>query len=443
MAIGVHTIGHAMRPMSSWGLLSRDPHHVVELSDRSAVPMTLRDAGRGIAHGAGRSYGDVPLNSGGTLWDTTRLDRFVSFDELTGVLVCEAGLLLKEIQDVFVPRGWKLPVTPGTQLVTVGGAIANDVHGKNHHVDGTFGDHVLRLTLARTDGELIECGPDARAEWFEATVGGMGLTGVILTAALQLKRVAGPWIDSEDLVFESVEQFFELSRESDTDWQYTVSWIDCITDGGRRGIFSRGNPSSAHLPARSGGLPLSVPVTPPISLINGLTLRAFNTAYFAMKKVKSGRGLTDYRSFFYPLDSIDRWNRIYGPAGFHQYQSVIPPGDAMEATKEMLGEIARSGDGSFLGVLKTFGDRRPRGMLSFPQPGVTLALDFPNRGDRTEALFRRLDAVVSTAGGRLYAAKDARMSREMFEAGYPRLGEFDRFRDPGISSNLSRRLMGR
>lgn len=252
----------------------------------------------------------------------------------------------------------------------------------------------------------------------------------------------GPWIDSEDIVFESLEEFFQLSDESDTAWQHSVSWIDCITDGGRRGIFSRGNPSSAHKPARSGGLPLAVPFTPPLSLVNGLTLRAFNLAYFAMKKAKSGKGLTDYRSFFYPLDSIHRWNRMYGPAGFHQYQSVIPREGALEATREMLGEIARAGDGSFLGVLKTFGDRTPRGMLSFPAPGVTLALDFPNRGDRTEALFQRLDAIVGAVGGRLYAAKDARMSRAMFEAGYPRLGEFEQYRDPGVSSNLSRRLMG-
>lgn len=165
--------------MSSWGLLTKDPHHVVELHDRDAAPATLTEAAGGVAFGAGRSYGDVPLNSGGTLWDTKRLDKFMSFDPDTGVLVCEAGLLLKDIQDVFIPRGWKVPVTPGTQLVTVGGAIANDVHGKNHHVQGTFGDHVLRLTLARTTGELIECGPDLEPQWFEATVGGMGLTGVI------------------------------------------------------------------------------------------------------------------------------------------------------------------------------------------------------------------------------------------------------------------------
>lgn len=432
-----------MRAVSSWGLLTKDAHSVVSLSDRRTAADQLHGAGPGIAYGNGRSYGDVDLNSGGVLWDVRGLDRFISFDERTGLLEVEAGITLKDIQDVMIPQGWKLSVTPGTQLITVGGAIANDIHGKNHYSDGTFGHHVRRLLIARTDGELIECGPDLEPEWFEATVGGMGLTGVVLTAALQMQRVAGPWIDAEDVVFETIEDFFRLSDESDRVWKHSVSWIDCTTEGGRRGIFSRGNPSAEAKPGNHRSLPIGAPVTPPISMVNGLTLRAFNRAYFLMKKMRAGRGLVDYRSFFYPLDGIRNWNRMYGPAGFFQYQSVIPRNGAVEATKEMLGEIARSGDGSFLGVLKTFGDIPSIGMMSFPAPGVTLALDFPNRGDRTEKLFQRLDAIVNQTGGRLYAAKDARMSREMFERGYPRLAEFDEYRDPGISSELSRRLMGK
>lgn len=432
-----------MRTVSSWGLLTKAPHTVVPLTDRRSVGDDLRAGGPGIAYGAGRSYGDVDLNAGGVLWDVRGLDRFIAFDEGAGVLTVEAGLLIKDIQDLMIPRGWKLAVTPGTQLITVGGAVANDIHGKNHHSAGTFGHHVLRLTLARTDGELIECGPDLEPEWFAATVGGMGLTGVVLSATLQLERVAGPWIEAEDVVFESIEQFFALSDESDLSWKHSVSWVDCTTGGGRRGIFSRGNPSTETNERPQRSLPIGIPVTPPVSMVNGITLRAFNRAYFAMKKARSGRALVDYRTFFYPLDGINHWNRMYGPAGFFQYQSVIPRAGAVEATKEMLGEIARSGDGSFLGVLKTFGDIPSLGMLSFPAPGVTLALDFPNRGERTEALFRRLDAIVDSAGGRLYAAKDARMSRAMFERGYPRLGEFDEYRDPGISSELSRRLMGK
>ena len=432
-----------MRAISSWGLLTKDPHSVVPLSDLRSAPERLRAAGPGIAYGNGRSYGDVDLNAGGVLWDVRGLDRFISFDERTGVLEVEAGITLKDVQDVMIPRGWKLAVTPGTQLITVGGAIANDIHGKNHHSDGTFGHHVRRLLLARTDGELIECGPDLEPEWFASTVGGMGLTGIVLTAALQLQRVAGPWIDAEDVVFESIEEFFTLSDESDRGWKHSVSWIDCTTDGGRRGIFSRGNPSTETKDATHRTLPLGVPITPPLSMVNGLTLRAFNRGYFLMKKLRAGRGLVDYRTFFYPLDGIRDWNRMYGPAGFFQYQSVIPREGAVEATKEMLGQIAASGDGSFLGVLKTFGEIPSLGMLSFPKAGVTLALDFPNRGGRTEALFQRLDAIVDEAGGRLYAAKDARMTREMFERGYPRLTEFDAYRDPGISSELSRRLMGK
>jgi FAD/FMN-containing dehydrogenase len=402
----------------------------------------MADSGPGIAYGVGRSYGDVDLNQGGVLWDTHLLDRFISFDESSGILACEAGLLLRDIQDVTIPRGWKLPVTPGTQMVTVGGAIANDVHGKNHHAKGTFGDHVRRLTLVRSDGEVIDCGPDQNAEWFSATVGGLGLTGLITEVELQLEAVDGPWIDAEDVVFQTLGDFFTLSDESDSSWQHSVSWVDCTTDGGRRGIFSRGNPAVGVDRKEPGGREFTVPLTPPFSLVNRLTLHPFNVAYFALKKSRARRGLVHYKSFFYPLDAIHEWNRIYGPRGFFQYQSVVPRQDGEAVTQEMLKEISASGTGSFLGVLKTFGDRAPVGMLSFPQPGVTLAIDFPNLGDSTERLFTRLDRIVTEAGGRLYPAKDARMSREMFEEGYPRLVEFMAFRDPGISSEQSRRLMG-
>jgi len=324
----------------------------------------------------------------------------------------------------------------------VGGAIANDVHGKNHHSYGTFGDHVRRLTLVRSDGQVIECGPDDKADWFSATVGGLGLTGIITEAQIQLQRVDGPWIDAEDVVFQTLGEFFTLSDESDKTWQHSVSWVDCTTDGGRRGIFSRGNPAVGVDKKQPSTRELTVPVTPPFSLVNRLTLSPFNVAYFTLKRLRAGRGLIHYRPFFYPLDAIHEWNRIYGPRGFFQYQSVVPRHDGEAVTQEMLKEIAASGTGSFLGVLKTFGDRAPVGMLSFPQPGVTLALDFPNLGEKTEKLFRRLDGIVTEAGGRLYPAKDARMSREMFEEGYPRLAEFAAYRDPGISSEQSRRLMG-
>lgn len=431
-----------MRPVVSWGRLSADLHHVVGLNDpRIVKDLVCQGPHPGVAHGMGRSYGDVCLNPQGTLWDTTGLDHFVAMDDSTGRLVCEAGVLLRDIQRLLIPRGWMLPVTPGTQWVTVGGAIANDVHGKNHHVLGTFGDHVRCLTLVRTDGEILQCGPDERKDWFAATVGGMGLTGVITQAEIQLRRVAGPWLDTETVPYACLEEFFQLADDSESEWEHTVSWIDCITRGGR-GLFIRGNPCNDGERPEPQGRTLRMPITPPFSLVNKLTLRPFNLAYFHLKKRQVGRAITHYEPFFYPLDNLLDWNRMYGPRGFFQYQSVVPREVGSDAIKAMLKEIARCGGGSFLAVLKTFGNRQPVGMLSFPRPGVTLALDFPNHAERTHKLFERLDAIVYEAKGRLYPAKDARMPRALFEAGYPHLADFVKYRDPGVSSGLSRRLMG-
>ena len=432
-----------MKAVSSWGRLSAEPHHVFSARDLPALQQALRHSSNpGLAHGMGRSYGDACLNPGGTLWLTGGLDHFIAFNEDNGHLVCEAGVLLRDIQRLAVPRGWMLPVTPGTQLVTVGGAIANDVHGKNHHVLGSFGDHVLRLTLLRTNGETIECGPHERSDWFAATVGGVGLTGIITQAELQLRRTPGPWLDTETLAYANLDEFFQLADASEAHWEHTVSWIDCISGGGGRGVFMRGNPIVTAPRPLPTAQQRTMPLVSPVSLVNRLSLRPFNMAYYHLKKWRAGRAITHYEAFFYPLDNLLEWNRMYGPRGFFQYQSVVPRAVGRDAIQAMLREIARSGDGSFLAVLKTFGNRQPVGMLSFAQPGVTLALDFPNHGARTHRLFERLDAIVREAQGRIYLAKDARMPRELFEAGYPRLPEFLPYRDPGISSGLSRRLMG-
>ena len=429
-----------LRAVSAWGRLSADEHRWTTLTERSSVARSIR--GGGLPFGNGRSYGDVCLNAGGVLWSTRGLDRFIAFDREAGLIECEAGLLLKDIIDVVLPSGWFLPVVPGTQFITVGGAIANDVHGKAHHAAGSFGDQVLSFELVRTDGQLVQCSPDENAEWFRATVGGLGLTGVITRARLRLRKVAGPWLESETIPFDSLEEFFRLSSEARRSFEYTVSWIDCVSGGRGRGVFFQGNHGGKTDPA-SARRPKTFPLTPPVSLINRLSLRAFNFAYYRMNKLKQGRGWQHYVPFFFPLDNLLEWNRIYGPRGFFQYQSVVPPGVQLDATRAMLREIARSGLGSFLAVLKTFGERAAPGLLSFPMPGTTLALDFPNQGAQTLALFERLDAIVAEAGGRLYPAKDARMTRAMFEAGYPRLDEFINYLDPGISSSMSRRLLGR
>jgi len=430
--------------VNSWGRLDSHEHQVEMLLSRETASATLGEHHPGVAFGMGRSYGDVCLNPGGILWKTRALDKLISFDPASGRLTCEAGVLLRDIQRVFVPRGWMLPVTPGTQMVTVGGAIANDVHGKNHHVFGAFGDQVVSLSLLRSDGTLIEASNSASADWFAATIGGLGLTGVILKAELQLRPVKSPWLDTETIPFDSLEDFFQLANDSETAWEHTVSWIDCINHGGGRGIFLRANHDS-H-PEYGGPThsrkSRSMPVVPPVSLVNKLSLRPFNSAYYYLNKRNAGKKRVHYEPFFYPLDGLLEWNRMYGPKGFFQYQSVVPLDVAPHAIRAQLDAIARAGEGSFLAVLKTFGEKTSKGMLSFPQPGATLALDFPNCGKKTLQLFKRLDSIVSEARGRIYPAKDARMPAQIFQAGYPRLEEFLTYRDPGISSAMSRRLMG-
>lgn len=431
-----------MKTVSSWGRLTQGLHRTSPLQDRLQAHRQILLDTPGLAHGAGRSYGDVALNANGQLWMTTGLNKFIDFDAQQGILACEAGVLLKDIQDTFVPRGWMLAVTPGTQWVTVGGAIANDVHGKNHHRQGSFADHVLSITLARTDGQCLQLQP--QDPLFRATVGGLGLTGVMLVVRLRLKKVPGPWLQTQSAPFHGLDQFFAMARQAESEWEYTVSWIDCLAKGEPRGIFMCANhaPVTGHWPQPDSATRLGLPLTPPFSLINGASLRLFNALYYRLNARHTGPQLQHYRPFFYPLDKLQHWNRMYGPSGFFQHQCVLPPEGARAGLQALLKEISDSKEGSFLAVLKTFGDRRSMGLLGFPRPGVTLALDFPNRGPRTLALLDRLDAVVRDCAGTLYLAKDARMSREFFMQAYPEYPEFSAYRDPGISSEMSRRLMG-
>lgn len=446
----------------SWGRVLRPSHHVVPMSSRTAVLDAIAaQAGADASHaplpmlpyGNGRSYGDSNLNPGGILLEMRPLDRIIEFDPHSGVLTCEAGVLLSEILAFGVPQGWFPMVTPGTQFVTVGGAIANDVHGKNHHRAGSFGNQVRQFELLRSDGTRMVCSPEKNADWFAATIGGLGLTGVITWATLQLRAIANPYVDTETIRFRSLEEFFELSAASEADHEYSVAWIDCAFSGKRlgRGLFNRGNHAPAELDLalvppgqrhRADARELRVPVTPPVSLINSVTLKAFNLAYFHRQRGDRVRLLQPYRPFFYPLDAILEWNRIYGPRGFYQYQCIVPDEYALPSVRQLLDTIAASGMGSFLAVLKQFGKTPSRGMLSFPAPGTTLALDFPNRGPRLHRLFEALDRIVLDAGGRLYPAKDGRMGPAMFKAGYPRWNEFLDYVDPRFSSGFWRRVMG-
>lgn len=393
-----------------------------------------------LAWGQGRSYGDSCLNDPGIVLATTRLDRFIAFDPATGALRCEAGVTLEQILRLVLPLGWFLPVTPGTRFATVGGAVANDVHGKNHHAAGSFGDHVRELVLVRTaQGHQVVRPGDAL---FAATVGGLGLTGLIVEVQLQLLRVDGPWMQVESIRFANLDEFFAISRESARDHAYTVAWVDCLARGSSlgRGHFLRANHAGPGATGKAQGRGFAMPFTPPVSLVNRLSLRPFNSLYFHRQRVQRRSSVQHFQPYFYPLDGIRHWNRMYGPRGFLQHQCVLPPENARDGVAALLGQISRSGLGSFLAVLKEFGDRPAPGMLSFPRPGTTLALDFP-RTDAAMALLERLDDIVAQAGGALYPAKDARMSPAMFRQGMPRLEEFLPHIDPGFSSSFWRRVM--
>lgn len=419
--------------------------------DQLATPVHNRFAplartqGTLLPRGNGRSYGDSCLNPGGTLLLTRGLDRFVEFDPHTGVLSCEAGTTLAEIASLCLPQGWFLPVVPGTQFVTVGGAIANDVHGKNHHVQGSFGHHVECFELLRSDGERRVVRPGDADDMFSATVGGLGLTGLITWAKLRLRRVRGPWMEVESERFEDLDEFFDVSTRSSGRFEYAVAWVDCLASGARlgRGHFLRANhcqePGQPVEVAPRASLPF--PVTPPFSLVNRLTLRPFNALYYHRQRSRVISRRTHFQPFFYPLDGIGHWNRMYGPRGFLQHQSVLPPGNARAGVGQLLKEIARSGSGSFLAVLKEFGDRPSLGMLSFPRPGVTLALDFPNTGAAVLKLLDRLDAITRDLGGAVYPAKDARMQGGFFKQAYPAWERFQYHVDPSFSSAFWRRMM--
>lgn len=431
---------------ASWGRYPRAvPRKVVPLRWRTEQPEWNPCPGPVLPHGKGRSYGDVCLNGGGTLIDVTPLDRFIAFDEHEGELRCEAGVTLAEILRVIVPRGWFLPVTPGTKYVTVGGAIANDVHGKNHHRAGTFGCHVRELELLRSDGARITCSATTASDLFQATIGGLGLTGVILCAAFRLKRIDGPYVEEERVRFRDLEEFFEVSAESDDRCEYTVAWLDSLATGRRlgRGVFFRGNHASVSGP-RGAASPrtarVRVPVSTPEWVLNRLGVQCFNRAYYLLQGWGRGPRRTHYDGFFYPLDGIGDWNRLYGRRGFLQWQCVVPTDADGKVLRTILDRATRSGLGSFLCVLKRFGAVGSPGMLSFPRPGLTLALDFAFRGNATLRLLDDLDAVVREVEGAIYPGKDARMSHETFAAGFPSWERFATFIDPNFSSSFWRRV---
>jgi len=395
-----------------------------------------------LPFGMGRSYGDSCLNDGNTLLATAGLDRLIKFDASSGRLKAEAGISFDAILQFAVPRGWFLPVTPGTRFITLGGAIANDVHGKNHHRAGTFGHHVIRFELRRSDGSRLICSPDENPDWFRATIGGLGLTGLIVWAEVQLKPVVNSFVDTETIRYGDLDEFFALSTESEAKYEYVVAWVDSLEKHRiGRGHFIRGNHNqetsltALEAPKHS---KLTVPFELPVSLLNRHTLKLFNTAYYRSKPASRTLAKVPLEPFFYPLDAIGKWNRIYGRGGLIQWQGLIPLQHSNVA-REILSLAARSGSGSFLTVMKVMGDQPSAGLLSFSGRGITIALDFPYSQCVMDVL-SRMDEIVAEIGGRLYPAKDSRMSGAHFRRFYPQWQELLPYVDSRFGSSFWRRV---
>lgn len=433
-------------PLLSWGnhppfpQRARSCHWPADVLPQLAA--LKEEQGNTLAYGAGRSYGDSCLAASDHVLHMAALDRFLAADWSTGRLTAEAGVTLADILAVAIPRGWFLPVTPGTRFVTLGGAIANDVHGKNHHRRGTFGRHVRRFGLCRSDAGRLTCSPAQEPLLFAATIGGLGLTGVIEWAEIQLMPIRSSRLDVVTQRFGNLDEFFTLSAELDASHEFGVAWIDCVASGRQagRGVYVAGDFAGDAGLAVEDGRTLTVPVTPPFSLVNSVSLRLFNSLYWHRAPAVRRHSVSGYAPFFYPLDGLLQWNRLYGRRGFQQYQAVLPMAVAHDGVQALLEAIARSGMGSFLAVLKRCGDLSSPGLLSFPRPGITLALDFPQCNALAADLFPRLDAIVREAGGRLYPAKDAHMSGADFRHAYPAWAQLETLRDPALLSRFWQRV---
>lgn len=411
--------------LTGWGRTAR-------ADTLAARPERIQDAVRAlreglnyglIAYGGGRSYGDAALNGGGRTLLTGRLDRLLSFDESTGELVAEAGVTFADLMEVFLPRGWMAPVSPGTAFATLGGAVANDVHGKNHDHEGSFGDHVRWMKILLPSGDVVRASPRENDDIFRATIGGIGLTGVILEVCLRLKQAPSNAVFLTRRRAPSLDRLVDLLDEEGPAAPYSVAWIDALAQGEAlgRGILETARESERGLSERR-RRPLALPFDLPASLLNRYTVRAFNALYFRRAREDDPGRRVPYPSFLYPLDSVRRWNRIYGRRGFYQFQCVVPKSGGRAALRALLSAVSDSGAASFLAVLKTLG-KEGRGYLSFPMPGYTLALDFARRRTTT-SLMAKLEAITREHGGRIYLAKDACLGPSSLAAMYPMLPEF-------------------
>jgi FAD/FMN-containing dehydrogenase len=425
--------------LKSWGGLAASE---VDIFRADQAPFALPKGGW-LAYGNGRSYGDSCFPSTGTLIDMRGLNRQLSFNPDTGIIRVEAGMILGDLIHSVEQHGWFPAVVPGTRFVTIGGALCNDVHGKNHHRQGTFGEHVLSFELLRSDGSRRLCSSSENPDLYRATIGGMGLTGIVTWVELQLMKVPSPDVMQETVALSSLDDFFALAPSSDESHDYSVAWIDSLAKGANlgRGVLLRANHAQAgqRVTQRDAAL-ASVPLTPPVSLINRLSLQAFNAAYRWRALSAKAETLVGYRSFFFPLDAVNHWNRIYGPKGLRQHQSILPMTCAQDSVRALIEATHKAEHGSFLTVLKLFADRKSAGLMSFPRHGVTLTLDFPYQDEKTDRLLDQLDQICIDAGGRVNPYKDAHMSPVTFKASFPESEDFKRFIDPHARSRFAERV---
>jgi decaprenylphospho-beta-D-ribofuranose 2-oxidase len=432
--------------LSGWGRRQTPGREVL------SEDLEQASAGAILCRGLGRSYGDsaLPPRSRPVVLTTTLADRILSFDAATGVLRAEAAVSVAQLNARLLPRGFFVPVTPGTQFVTLGGAVAADVHGKNHHRDGCFGEHVLGLRMRLAGGEVVETSPTARPDLFWATVGGMGLTGHILEVTLAMRRIRSPWIRQHTRRVDDIDAYVEVLHEAARRYPFTVGWIDCLSRGGAlgRGILIAGDwadPDEAPARAPAPLSRVSLPVELPSWVLARPAVRAFNSAYYWKHLPRERTDIAHWESFFYPLDRVHHWNRMYGRGGFTQYQCVLPDAAGSGAARRLLDVLTRRGGASFLCVIKDCGPEG-RGMLSFPMKGISIAFDIPIRAD-TQSLVDALNEKVIEEGGRIYLAKDSFTRPEHLRAMEPRLPGFLEARrrwDPEgrIRSAQSVRLFG-
>jgi len=400
--------------VSNWGNFPVVEKEMRSEDSLAKIQEYVRNHHEIIARGNGRCYGDAALAE--NIFSTKRLNKFISFDRLNGIIECESGVLLSEVLEVIIPQGYFLYVTPGTKYITVGGAIASDVHGKNHHAEGCFSEYVLEFSLLNENGEVLNCSRSENADKFWATIGGMGLSGIILSAKFKLKNIETSFIRQERIKAENLEEIFRLFDESES-WTYNVAWIDCLQKGENlgRSILMRGEHAFKHelpLNLQNNLLQLQKKISPKIPfffpgfVLNNLTVKLFNFLYFKKQSKKMVKNIVHFEDFFYPLDVVTDWNRIYGKNGFIQYQLVLPKATGKEGMKEILETIAGSGNGSFLAVLKLFGKANEEAYNSFPIEGYTLALDF-KMNSKLKNLVEKLDKIVESYGGRIYLTKDS------------------------------------